>query len=479
MSIGTKIAVLLLMVCGLGFYIFTSRELESTVKQYREATEEPLVDFAYLLSSIIERAATADSIITPELRTAINEARSLQFSAKVYNLTKEGVDLRVLVFDKAGIVRFDSEGGKEEGANFSQWNDVIHALRGEYGARTSRASPDAPNSTLYISAPIRRASEIIGGVTVVKSNKNANLFIQSASRSTTYLGVVTFLGVAILIAALSFFVTRPIRHLTAYAQAIRDGRPSKLPVLPKGEMRDLGQSLEEMRIALQGKDYVERYVQTITHELKSPITAIKGAAELLQEDLPSEERVKFLKNLTAESSRIEGLIKKLLTLVSIERGGERVLENFPAINLLEEAKDGVAAEASPKNVTVEINCARELMIGGDYFWLLEALKNIVANAVQFSPPNSVVTISATMENQRVYLSVSDSGPGIPEWALEKVCDQFFSLPRPESNKRSTGLGLSIVKEIADRHGALLQFQGRSSGGLIVRMGPLETKNKGA
>jgi two-component system sensor histidine kinase CreC len=119
---------------------------------------------------------------------------------------------------------------------------------------------------------------------------------------------------------ISWRITAPINKLTEYARAVRDGERVDLPSLGGGETRELGEAFEEMRSALDGKQYVEDYVQTLTHEIKGPLSAIRGATELLTErNMPSEQQGRFLSNILTETDRISLVVEKLLLLASLEK----------------------------------------------------------------------------------------------------------------------------------------------------------------
>ena len=115
-----------------------------------------------------------------------------------------------------------------------------------------------------------------------------------------------------------FLITKSIKLLTKYANDIREGKKAELPKLDNSEIYEMGRSFEKMREALEGKKYVEQYVQTLTHEIKSPISAIRGASELLEEDMTPEQRLRFLLNIQSESKRIQQLLERMLALSSLE-----------------------------------------------------------------------------------------------------------------------------------------------------------------
>jgi two-component system sensor histidine kinase CreC len=117
--------------------------------------------------------------------------------------------------------------------------------------------------------------------------------------------------------------------------------------------------------------------------------------------------------------------------------------------------DELAASAQPagaaRGVRVEVEPSDEAWVEGDRFLLRQAIANLLDNAIDFSPEGGTVTLALRPRTTRVDITVRDQGPGIPDYAEDKVFEKFFSLARPHSRKKSTGLGLAFVKEIAELH----------------------------
>jgi two-component system sensor histidine kinase CreC len=466
MRLTVKIPLVFFSVLGLALGFFAYREADEARRRYREATEEPLIDTAHILAAFIESSATLDALISPMTRVSLEGAGGRLFRASVYDAQKTSVDLRVYVTNKDGIVVYDSARNKAEGENYGGWRDVALTLRGEYGARSTLEKDPALGKVLYVAAPIRLNGTIQGVVSVGKPTRNVDLFLKKARRYTYLVGLGIFLAGVALASLLVLWVSRPLRLLTVYAQQIRDGRAPALPNLSSADLQELGFALEEMRVALQGKHYVERYVTSLTHELKSPLTGIKGAVELLRDELSGHDRERFLNNIERESSRMQTLIEKLLTLATIQRTGELVsIEEVDLVAVLREVLDDYKG-----GTTVELRLAEhpaEARVAGNHIWLKEAFSNVVSNAIEFSPPDGVVSVEISVDALTWTVRVIDHGPGIPDWAKARVFDSFFSLPRPISGKRSSGLGLTLVREIMEAMGGGVSIQDSPSTGATV------------
>jgi two-component system sensor histidine kinase CreC len=239
-----------------------------------------------------------------------------------------------------------------------------------------------------------------------------------------------------------------------------------------------------MRDALAGRSYVDEYVQTLAHELKSPLAAIRGAAELLGEPMPEDARARFAGNINEQVRRAQSLIDRMLELSSLERRGalDRV-ERIAVGPLLAQVRDEQAPVAQRRGVRIEVRDLQNeavapggvaqvdpaLQLSGDPFLVQRALGNLVKNAVEFAPTGSAVTIAVDARPHDVRLSVRDHGPGLPEFARERVFQKFFSLPRPDTGRKGTGLGLAFVREVAALHGGRATLDNHPDGGAIAML----------
>jgi two-component system sensor histidine kinase CreC len=455
--------VLLAVYCAGGWYL-TRRALEQVRPRYLESIEESLVDTSVLLAALVETGLQDGRVDEAALRRAMAAVQGRAFEARIFTLRKTAVDLRVYVTDATGRVLFDST-GIHEGKDFSRWNDVARTLRGEYGARSTRdIAGDDNTQVLYVAAPIRHDGHIVGVLTTGKPTRGINELVATARGKLLTGAAVGGVVVLFLLLLVASWVITPLERLTAYARAVRDGRRAPLPPLPGRTLRDLGTAFEQMRDALEGRQHAERYTQALAHEVKAPLAAIRGAAELLEEDMPAEQRKKFMDNIRGESARIQQIVERLLELSSLEaRKALGQTEPVDAAALMDEAAEVVRPAYAGARVTLTVNDL-SAPLRGERVLLREALVNLLQNALDFSPAGSGVEFSAMVENCRVVFSVEDHGPGVPDYALPRVFERFYSLPRPGATRKSTGLGLALVREIAHLHGGEATLANRPGGG---------------
>ncbi|RBH51306.1 two-component system sensor histidine kinase CreC, partial [Pseudomonas sp. MWU13-2860] len=264
-----------LIVAVAGWFVLAifSQEVKPGV---RRATEGTLVDSANALAGVAAADIADGDIGNGRLARALRGPPRPPIGANISGIVKNNMEFRVYVTDARGVVIFDSS-GRDLGRDYSRWNDVYRTLRGEYGARSTRSKPDDKNSSvMHVAAPVRLDGRIVGVLTVSKPNVAMEPVIRRSERKIMLAGGA-LLGAALLIGAVMvWWINCSIRRLVGYAEAVAAGEPARLPRLGSPELDSLGQAVEAMRRKLEGKEYVQAYVHTLSHELKSPLAAIRG-----------------------------------------------------------------------------------------------------------------------------------------------------------------------------------------------------------
>lgn len=480
MTIRTRIFLVYLLLIGGGYaYLFTSI-LGAIRPRYLESMEATLIDTAAYLAAVAEaHVGPDDTLDLARLRRAFDAAASRPLDARVYSFHKTAVDLRVHLTDAGGRVIYDSGGGLNEGRDFSRWNDIARTLQGRYGARATRLDPeDEASLVIHVAAPIRAGERVVGVLSVGKPTDNINALVAAVRTRVLLAGA---LGGGLVLAtglAFSLWITTPVEKLTAYARAVRDGRPATLPTRLAGrEVGELRRAFDEMRAALEGKAHVERYTQALAHEIKAPLAAIRGAAELLAEAeapgregaMPAPQRARFLQNLLSESARIQTIVERLLQLAAVE--ARRGLVDPGPVELralLEERLAAAEPVLRARSITATLDAPDELTVTGERFLIGQAVGNLLQNAMEFTPCGGRVSLAlrpdAEAGGRGAVITVDDSGPGLPDYALPRLFERFYSLPRPDTGAKSTGLGLSFVREVAHLHDGEVRLENLSGGG---------------
>jgi two-component system sensor histidine kinase CreC len=461
--------VLLAYLLGVGWLIWSL--LGDIDPRYRESAEDSLVETSQLVATLVEQQLRAGGDIQREpLAALFTSLYARRFEAQIFAVRKTRVELRVIVVNAEGRVLFDSL-GRAQGEDHADKREIARTLRGAYGARTSVDVDGDPNtSVMYVGAPIRLQERIVGAVSVGKPVASLGAYVENARRKTLLVGATASIAMLVLMVILSAWAVRPFGVVADYLRHVRQARGQQrlsLPRLGRSALGAIGAAYDEMRDALAGRNYVADYVQTLTHEVKSPLSAIRGAAELLQEPaMPEADRQRFVENIRRETGRIQELVDRMMELAEIEARRLAALDEVRLQPLLEEVAASARPAASARGVDVTLDVAPgagDAIVDGDAFLLRRAVTNLVDNAIDFAPAGSTVSVALDGSPRTLEVRVRDRGPGIPAYATEKVFEKFYSLARPHSQKRSTGLGLSFVKEIAELHRARVTLANAGDG----------------
>jgi len=452
MSLTARFLLGFALVTTVGLFVLFTQLIQRVERQYFEAIEEPMVDVANILAEILGAQAKGGVLEAQSVEVAVRAAQQRQINAQIYNLSKTRVDMQVYVTDAQGRVLFDSAGLEKPGS-LSKHRDVHLTLTGHYGARSSRTSEYDPLSVvMYVGAPIQQNGKTIGMLSVAKPQRGVLAFVWETERWLKWSIVTTVVLMLLGIYLAARWATRPLEVLTQHALSVSRGERSISPHMPGHQMKTLASALESMRDALEGREYVENYVQSLTHELKSPVAAILGASEILQGDVPEPKRTRFLQNIRVEASRLRDLLERLLRLAALEK--QKTLDKRETIYLRELAErvwDHHALLAAAREIELKREWNGDLTLLGDA-WLIElALSNLLQNAIDFAPKGSTVIMRGYRFDAKMIIEIEDRGSGIPDYARERVFERFYSLPRPDTGKKSTGLGLCFVKEVAELH----------------------------
>ncbi|MBI2813013.1 MAG: two-component system sensor histidine kinase CreC [Opitutae bacterium] len=448
MRIRTAIFTVYVGAAAIGFVALMALVLRDVRVRYVESMRRTLGDTAVYLAAYA--------------------AREEDWARKLGTLPPGSEVLRVFACDPAGRVLFDSA-GRDLGQTYQRTMTGAGKLASENYTVSNVAEV---GNELRVFAPVRRGGELLGWVGVGRPLATVVEGVRAARWSLVGSGGAIALVMIVAGWWIAARLTRSLERLTAYVRAVRNGRPAAPPPSRATEIAELGTAFEEMRDALEGRQHVERYTQALAHEVKAPLAAIRGAAELMDEAMPEEQRKKFLDNIRGEAARIQQSVERLLELSSLEaRKALRQTEVIVAAELTAEAAAAMRSAFETARVALKVETVAATL-RGERVLLREALVNLLQNALDFSPPGGVVVLRCAGDAGRVTFTVEDNGPGVPDYALPRVFERFYSLPRPGTERKSTGLGLALVREIAHLHGGDAMLENRPGGARAVFWLPL-------
>jgi two-component system sensor histidine kinase CreC len=435
----------------------------------RQSAEEVLLDTANLLAVMIQPGFISGRLDDGRFAAAMTQFSLRQLQAKITNITHERTYLRVYVTDARGIVLLDSE-KKDVGQNYSKWRDVARTLRGEYGARTTLSDPTNPLSTvMYVAAPIKNGDQIVGVLTVSRPNLAMQPYIKLSEDKLLRTVIVVILAGLITGALFSWLLSRGITKLTEFARNVSVGKSVPIPrFFANRELTSLANALGAMRDELDGKSYIENYAHELTHELKSPLAGIRASAEILQDDLSTADRQRFLQHIESEVVRMQRIVDYLLQLASVEARHElQDAEMFSLASLIKDQITALTSQMDQRKIsfTISPDVTRD-NVYGELFLLGQALRNVVQNAIDFTDSDGHINITLEQQSGSLKLTIYNDGYAIPLYAIDKVFDRFYSLPRANGQK-STGLGLVLTRTIIELHGGKIVLMNAIERGVEV------------
>jgi len=275
----------------------------------------------------------------------------------------------------------------------------------------------------------------------------------------------------LLIALFAVLITRPIKQIDRSIRRLGDGKFSK-PVAVKGprDLEQLGERLEWLRNRLLELEQEKtKFLQHISHELKTPLTAIREGAELLDEQVVGKlnAQQREITSILQESTiQLQKLIEDLLNFSMVRTTTSTMLHKRVELKpLIEEVMEGHKVAMLFRKL--DLRCVLQAVsVSGDREKLRILVDNLVSNAVKYSPSNSPLWVTLSKRGKEAVIQVADAGPGIPADQRERVFEAFFQgAPADKSHVRGTGLGLSIAREYAQAHGGdvtVLKSEGRGA-----------------
>ena len=470
-SYGLRAFGIYLVILGALVWFTLDNAVERLNDSMRQSAESVMVDMVNLLAEIIEAELPASGQPnTKSLDQLMRELSARRLDAQIYNVLKTNIDSSAVVTDANGIVLYDST-GNHVGADFSNWNDIIRTLEGEYGARTSyinrsRTEPDDPKA-MYIAAPIRQGDSIVGVVSLAKPINSLETHLIAESEQLQRYAFFLLLLALVIGYLLSLWFTWALGKIRDYANAMAAGRAAQPPAFMDSRLSDLSDAVTNLRRQVDGKKYVENYIHSLTHELKTPLTSIGATVELLREPMDHTDQERFFNNLANSNERMSQLVDRMLSLAQLE--GLDELVNAEAFNLTEDVgrltqeRKALAAE---REILINTNETSEIVCQGDRVLLNQAIGNLLDNALRFCQPGSTIQVELSQTENLVQVQVNNTGEQIPDYALSKVFDRFFSLPSNADGappSRSTGLGLSFVREIMKLHDGSVSLSNTKGG----------------
>ncbi len=344
---------------------------------------------------------------------------------------------------------------------------VLRALSGNIGQQVW-SDPDG-GKILGVAVPVQRLRAVKGAILVTRDTIKMEKAIQSVRED-----ILKVWGVALLVTvALSLYlagtITRPIRRLAAAAEGVRrgHGRQQLIPDFSRrrDEIGELSASLRDMTSALWTRmDAIERFAADVAHEIKNPLTSLRSAVETVSRIKDPEQQRRLMAIILEDVQRLDRLITDISDAsrldAELSRAEAEEVDVAALLKMLVDLYDTTLEEDGPV-IRLTLPPFNTLQVTGMEDRLVQVFRNLIGNAISFSPPGGVIAIRARREGGYVIVEVEDEGPGIPATKLAAIFDRFYT-ERPAGEKFGThsGLGLSISKQIVDAHNGTISAANR-------------------
>lgn len=508
---------LVLIICGVVVFTQLFSYVKPTVKQ---VIEDTLLDTSKLLAVNFQLPLQSGELYTERYQAQLDTAFSTlladdTFSGLAYE-KKTHTSFRVYVTDNEGMVIYDSlaQPDNAEGEDYSRWNDVYLTLRGQYGARsTVHNRYERDSSVMYVAQPIiDNSGQTIGVVSVGKPVASVLPYLDNTRQRMLITALLVSIVALLLAGLVAWWLKQSITLVTRYTGTLAED--TQKPYFYLGhELNHLTDTIETMKHRLENRAYVSDYVHTLTHELKSPLTAIRASGELLEDDgLDEDDRQMLIQTVSEQSVKMQYLIDRLLLLAKVEQPTFKLnRQSTPLLPLLHSlVKDNLAKlQRQLLPITLYINAEPVVMeepssvamlsnttVYADHFWLVQSLQNLLDNAIHYADSMIAINVQTTAL-RTVTVTIFNDGKHLPDYALTKVFDRYFSLSHQSSNQaanpqttsdesnsnqgnldssqnasntepqsinannvltKGTGLGLTLVKQVIEHHGGTVKLR---------------------
>ncbi|MBQ7775984.1 MAG: ATP-binding protein [Lachnospiraceae bacterium] len=372
----------------------------------------------------------------------------------------EADELRITILDAEGRVLLDSHSDVEEMDNHANRPEIVDAMEKGEG-EAIRRSDTLDKSTYYYA--VRRED---GSIWRISRDANS-IFHFIAMVSPSLIGIIVALSVMSLVVAnfLTKNLVKPIEQLAENLEECEE-------VAYYEEMEPFIKMIKEQHVdILKNAKMRQEFTANVTHELKTPLTSISGYAELIETGMASEKDVtRFAQGIRTNANRLLSLINDILRLSELDSTEEEMeKEQVNLYQLAATCVEMLEHSAGKHKVTLHLQ-GEDCFVNGNSMMLDELLYNLCDNGIRYNKENGKVTIDVHEEEEKVVLTVSDTGIGIPKGHQERIFERFYRVDKSHSKSTGgTGLGLAIVKHIVAKHGAQIELISESGEGTTMKV----------
>ena len=382
--------------------------------------------------------------------------------------TSQNEGYRVLVLDSSCVVVYDT--GYEDIGKTYLLPEVVQAMDDKDTAK------EQENGAVYAAASVMGLSNQRSGVVlIVDGMQNVQDTVGDIGREAYLLLACIVVLLFIIMVVVSKVFTEPVKNLIGIIKEMSEGhfeRRAKVEQRMHTELVDLALACNQMADQLEKVESTrQQFVSNVSHELKTPLSSVKVLSEsiLLMEDVPKEMYVEFLHDINSEVDRMTAIINDLLTLVKLDQ--KEIPLNFQEIDL-NQLMAGINKRLQPladaKGVSLEADYLKEITADADEMKLSLAISNLVDNAIKYTPEGGTVKVTLDADHQNVFITVADTGIGIPEKEVNRIFERFYRVDKTRDRETGgTGLGLSITHATIMMHKGSIKVNSKEEEGTTI------------
>lgn len=360
----------------------------------------------------------------------------------------------IWVVNRQGIIVVDSDQSSRSGTVIENFNPTD---TGNRYYRIGNYYGQFPYDVVSVSAPITGNYNTYGYVLVHLPIHQIQEEANGALDIVYITAVVIFVLSLIILLVFTKTVYIPLKKITEGANEYALGHLTyQIDVKTHDEMGYLAATLNYMSGELNKmEEYQKTFIANVSHDFRSPLTSIKGYLEAIVDGtIPPEMQEKYLIRMIAETERLNKLTQGMLTLNTLDSKGRLSRSNFDINWVIKDTAASFEGTCDAKDIIFDLTFTDNIqMVYADLGKIQQVLYNLIDNAIKFSHNDSTIYIQATARYEKIFVSVKDTGIGIPKDSVKKIWERFYKTDLSRGkDKKGTGLGLSIVKEIIQAHG---------------------------
>lgn len=422
-----------------GFLLVTAFSEKALTEKYIRSRAEVLYEKATELTSGFEEEASYSGPLDRQITDRLD-------------IISEYIGSDIWMVNSMGIIFYDTA-GIHTGSVISSFDPAVNSgyLVGNMGGLYEQ-------NVISVISPITSGFSTIGYV-MMNSRVSSAVADVPETVNLIYLCCVMVYAVSFfLLLALYLSVCRPLRKINYAAGEYAKGNLGYRIKIDKShdEMEYLEEALNYMAEEQQNLDKYQRdFVANVSHDFRSPLTSIKGYLEaILDGTIPEELHEKYIRRVISEAERLHKLTEEMLTLGNLDTKGMLSRSVFDINSAIKDVCASYENACREKDLTFELLFEEQNeKVFADREKIQRVLYNLIDNAIKFSYPGTGITVSTSVRQKKVYISILDRGEGIPRKSLKKIWERFYKEDSSRGkDKKGTGLGLSIVKEIITAHG---------------------------